>query len=89
MSRVIVSNLSPPLSVKSMRTMGSPVRVSKSWRVPESFRSFPVISGTSGGVYRIRYQEVAVGFVWPTPGQTTAPAPQRTTTVFGGTAKSL
>ena len=90
MSRVISSNLSPPLPVKSMSTIGSPVRVSKSCRVPESLRSEPVISGTSGGVYRIRYHEFCVGLVCATPGQTTAPpAPQRTTTVFGGTAKSL
>jgi hypothetical protein len=33
----------------------------------------------------MRYHDRAVGFVWPTPGQTTAPAPQLTTTVFGGT----
>ena len=37
----------------------------------------------------MRYHDRAVGFVWPTPGQTTAPAPQLTTTVFGGTANSL
>ena len=50
MSRVIFWNVSWPLPVKSMSTIGSPVCVSKSCRVPDSFRSFPVISGTVGGV---------------------------------------
>ena len=50
MSRVILSKVSWPFPVKSIRTIGNPVFVSKSCRVPESFRSFPVISGTVGGV---------------------------------------
>ena len=29
------------------------------------------------------------GFSWPTPGQLSSPMPQLTTTVSGGTAKSL
>ncbi len=45
MSRVTSWNLSAPLSVKSISTIASPF-VPKSWRVPESFRSSPVISGT-------------------------------------------
>ena len=43
---VISANLSPPLSVNCIVTIGSPVVVSKSWRVPESLRSSPRISGT-------------------------------------------
>ena len=50
MSRVICSKVLAPWPVKSIRTIGSPVCVSKSCRVPDSFRSFPVISGTVGGV---------------------------------------
>jgi hypothetical protein len=47
---VICSKVFWPWPVKSMSTIGSPVCVSKSCRVPDSFRSFPVISGTVGGV---------------------------------------
>ena len=47
-SRFVISpNLSPPLSVNCIVTIGSPVVVSKSCRVPASFRSAPVISGTT------------------------------------------
>ena len=50
-SRVISSNRSLPLFVNSSETIGWFVRVSKSCRVPESFRSAPVICGTVGGSY--------------------------------------
>ena len=47
-SRFVISpNLSPPSSVNCIVTIGSPVVVSKSCRVPASFRSAPVISGTT------------------------------------------
>ena len=53
-SRVIFSNWSEPFPVNSMVTIGRPAPpglVSKSARVPESFRSSPVICGTVGGSY--------------------------------------
>ncbi len=50
-SRVISSNRSEPRFVNSIVTIGCPVDGSKSARVPESFRSSPVIWGTSGGSY--------------------------------------
>ena len=52
-SRVISPNLSAPESVNCIVTIGSPVVVSKSWRVPESFRSAPVISGTAPRLDRL------------------------------------
>ena len=44
-SRVMFSNFFWPPFVNCMRTIGRPVWGSKSWRVPDSFRSAPVISG--------------------------------------------
>ena len=50
-ARVISANFFAPFFVNCIVTMGSFVCVSKSCRVPDSFRSEPVISGTVGGVY--------------------------------------
>jgi hypothetical protein len=53
-SRVIFSNLSEPFPVNSIVTIGRPAPpglVSKSARVPDSFRSSPVIWGMFGGSY--------------------------------------
>src|SRR4051812_46034052 len=72
-----------------MRTT-APRLGSRSARVPESLRSLPVSSGTgfslfgSSGLFVLnRYQVVLAGV--PVPGQTTAPVPHETTTVFFGT----
>ena len=87
-------NLSEPLSVNCIVTIGWPVVVSKSWRVPESFRSAPVISGTDCGPSasgRCRSGSGSTssssGSRVLTPGQTTSPTPHESTTVFGGTPK--
>ena len=50
MSRVTSWNLSPPSSVNSMRTIAPSVWL-KSLRVPSSFRSAPVISGTGFSLF--------------------------------------
>ena len=44
-SRVMSPNLSVPSFVNCISTIGWPELVSKSWRVPESLRSTPFISG--------------------------------------------
>jgi hypothetical protein len=48
------ANFFRPSPVNESSTIGCPVCVLKSWRVPESFRSVPVISGIFGGSYLTR-----------------------------------
>src|SRR5437764_5969990 len=73
-----------------MSTSGWPFW-SRSARVPESFRSAPVSSGTGrvalSGSNLNRYQVVVVGGEAFTPGQTTALDPHDVTTVCFGTPK--
>src|SRR5207245_1522045 len=82
----------PPWFVNCISTTG-PCVGSMSARVPESFRSLPVISGiglgASAAVCLNRYHDVFVGFNVFWPGQTTSPLPHDATIVPFGTPKIL
>jgi len=84
---VIAWNFLLPAPVNCMRTSGCPF-VSRSARVPESFKSAPVSSGMVFLLYLKRYHVVLAGGDALTPGQTTAVEPHEMTTVSFGVPKT-